>query len=124
MPVALALKSIICPGRSRTLTYKATFSGTYPTGGDTCDFTGATNPNFVEHAIPDHFPSKDEVAFDDTAAGYTAEWVPGTTLANGKIKFYSAAGTEVTNATYPVALSGDDLYVVVVQSLGKSKSAL
>ena len=77
--------------------FKLTASGSYPTGGDTIDLSGLIPVGNTK--LPD------SVAFEGTA-GYGADYVPGASIAAGKVKFYSAAGTEHTAATYNAAISG------------------
>jgi len=72
-------------------------SGTYPTGGEPINFRllpliKASRPPIV--------------AICGSYGGYLFEWVVGTTIANGLLKIYTAAGAELANAGYPGAFAG------------------
>lgn len=73
---------------------------TYATGGLTIDLTGGT-----VHA------SRPPVWVEFTSSnGNIYAYVPGTTIANGKLKILSAVNTEVTNGTAIAAqYSGDTI---------------
>jgi len=101
MPFTVTLLSVEASRRAVRRTYKIVpTNSTYPTGGDTIDFTAVTVGAGQGHPVPDYPPTKDQVIFNDTCAGNIPEFVIGTTLKNAKIKFYSSAGTELANATY------------------------
>lgn len=50
---------------------------------------------------------------DQNLGGYYAQFVPGTTLANGKIHFYLSEGSELGSGAYPAAITGGVLTVKV-----------
>lgn len=96
-------------------------SGTYTTGGDTCDLTpgnmldpgalGVVVGQGIEYGLAPTVPPDIQVA---SVGGYYGTWVPGTTAANGKIQFFSANGTELTTATaYPAAMLAATVLVVL-----------
>lgn len=106
MPVALVLKSVRHTRRHKEMEYTPTFSGTYPTGGDTVDLTGATNPSLLPGGKPGQaLPESLQVI--GASGGDGGEMVIGTTNANHKLKLFSAANTELANAAYNAALTGD-----------------
>jgi len=78
-----------------------TFTGNYPTGGDTLDFT----------AVADKLPSTTVVqAFSESQNGdgtYFYVPVQGTALNNWKLKTFSGVGTELTAGAYPGTVTGD-----------------
>lgn len=107
MAVALALQYIDVTRRRIKRNYKLTFSGSYVTNGDTIDFTGASNPNHLEGALPgSRVPTGYNV--ENSPGAYKFEVVPGTTLKNWKIKIIdnTNAGAELAASSYPAAISG------------------
>lgn len=49
----------------------------------------------------------------ENLGGYYAQFVPGTTLSNGKIHFYSSQGAELASGAYPAAITGGVLTIKV-----------
>lgn len=80
-----------------------TLSGNYVTGGDTVDLTAAKLPVSKP-------PETWTLEHDST---YQFVWVPGTTLANGKIKIYdmTTVGERAAGA-YPGSLTGSPIRAV------------
>jgi len=78
-----------------------TFSGNYPTGGDTLDFT----------TVADKLPSDTIVqAFAESQNGNGGNFyipVAGTAMNNWKLKCFVPAGTEITAGAYPGSVTGD-----------------
>ena len=77
-----------------------TFSGNYPTGGDTLDFTQVTN----------QLPSDTIVqVFAESQNGNSGYYIPvqGTALNNWKLKAFVGGGTEIGAGAYPGSVSGD-----------------
>ena len=103
------------------VTVSGTFglSGNYTAGGDTVDFTGVAStlvftPQAAQQAaaIPSNLPPlglvevEEQPAFGATPQGYVPFFIPGSTLANGKLWIATAFGqppTELTGAptAYP-----------------------
>lgn len=105
MPLALTILDVDNSGKSLYVTVGITASGTYPTGGDTVDLTtlfgkGALGKVFVAGKPPLY-------GYGAGTSGHSYGFIPGTTLANGKMKINTAAGTELTNAAYPASITGD-----------------
>jgi hypothetical protein len=76
------------------------FSGNYPTGGDTLDFT----------QVASVLPSDTIVqAFAESQNGNSGYYIPiqGTALNNWKLKAFVGGGTELTAGAYPVGVTGD-----------------
>lgn len=77
-----------------------TFSGNYPTGGDTLDFT----------TVADKLPSDQIIqVFAESQNGNSGYYIPvqGTALNNWKLKAFLGGGTEVTAGAYPGTVTSD-----------------
>ena len=77
-----------------------TFSGSYPTGGDTLDFT----------TVADKLPSTQIIqAFAESQNGNSGYYIPvqGSALNNWKLKCFLGGGTEITAGAYPAGVTGD-----------------
>lgn len=78
-----------------------TFSGNYPSGGDTLDFT----------SIADKLPSAQVPvqAFAESQNGNGGYYVvvQGSALNNWKLKGFNAGGTELTAGAYPASVTSD-----------------
>lgn len=105
MAVALQVLSVDVTRRKKRITYKVTFSGNYATGGDTANLSAATNPKFLPGAYPSRAPEVVDII--GNPGGNGAEFVLGTTMANGAIKQFSAANTELGAGAYNAAVTGD-----------------
>lgn len=107
MALAVAVKVVDITRRRKVVRVTITPSGSYTTGGDILNLTGMSNPNWLVGAFMAALPN--DSALCNSPNGYNAEFIPGTTLANGKMKFFSSSGTEIAATTYPAGLSGDPL---------------
>jgi hypothetical protein len=77
-----------------------TFTGNYPTGGDTLDFT----------QVADKLPSDTIVqVFAESQNGNSGYYIPiqGTALNNWKLKAFLGGGTEITAGAYPASVTTD-----------------
>lgn len=77
-----------------------TFSGNYPSGGDTLDFTQIANV----------LPSDTIVqAFAESQNGNSGYYIPiqGSALNNWKLKAFAGGGTEITAGAYPGSVTSD-----------------
>ena len=99
MPITLAVKTIGQPsGGQQRITVGLTFSGSYPTGGDTLDLTTILGVSYLSRvAVFNNLPVTSDPAL---GGGFTGEFLPGATLNNGKLKLYTTAGTELAAGTY------------------------
>jgi hypothetical protein len=82
------------------------FSGNYPTGGDTLDFT----------TVADKLPSTQIIqVFADSQNGNAGYYVPvqGTALNNWKLKAFTGGGTEVAAGAYPASVVTDIVQITV-----------
>lgn len=91
-------------------------SGNYTTGGDTLNInpSAITDPNgkglLGTPLSPTTIPPSIE---GQNIAGYYAQFVAGTTLANGKVKFYQSQAAELAQAAYPAGITGGVLTLKV-----------
>src|SRR5579863_9834397 len=103
MPITITLLPNNEDGSGSNLFYAIgtlTFSGSYPTGGDTLDFT----------TVADKLPSTQIVqVFADSQNGNAGYYVPvaGSALNNWKLKAFTAGGTELSAGPYPGSVTGD-----------------
>lgn len=105
MALATVIKAVDFTRRRKRRQLEITMSGNYAAGGDTLDLTKATNPSYLQGAGFSNVPVLSDVTVKNSPDGYTAEFVPGTTLANSKIKFMSTADTELAAGAYPANLA-------------------
>src|SRR6266403_153179 len=83
-----------------------TFSGNYPTGGDTLDFT----------TVADKLPSDQLIqVFADSQNGNAGYYVPvqGSALNSWKLKAFTGGGTEVTAGAYPASVTTDIVQLTI-----------
>jgi hypothetical protein len=82
-----------------------TLSGSYVAGanGFVVDFTQLTNPFLFPAAFPGSVP--DDVEIISLPAGFSGQWNPGTTLANGQLEIFTAPGVELISEALPAALT-------------------
>jgi hypothetical protein len=109
MPITITLLPSNVDGSGNNFLYAIgtlTFSGNYPTGGDTLDFTQVT----------DKLPSTQIIqAFADSQNGNAGYYVPiaGTALNNWKLKAFSGGGTEVAAGAYPASVTTDIVQITI-----------
>jgi hypothetical protein len=112
-----AIKVVDTSARRKTLRLLITPTGSYVTGGDTLDLTAIQNPGFLDNAFCGTLPQ--DSALCNAPFGYNAEFIPGTTLKNGLLKFFGSAGAEIAQAAYPAGLLGDPVEYEFSGSLGQ-----
>lgn len=105
MPIALTVVDIDNSGKSLYLTCLLAFSGSYPTGGDTVDLTTVIGKGVLGRVFQAGKSPLYGAAYGTSGHSYGV--IPGTTLANGKVKISTAAGTELIAGAYPAAITGD-----------------
>jgi len=109
MPITITLLSSNEDGSGSNLFYAIgtlAFSGNYPTGGDTLDFT----------TVADKLPSDQIIqVFADSQNGNAGYYVPvqGTALNNWKLKAFNGGGTELSAGAYPSSVTGDVVQVTI-----------
>jgi len=109
MPISISLLPNNEDGSGSNLFYAIgtlAFSGNYPTGGDTLDFT----------TVAAQLPSDQIIqVFADSQNGNAGYYVPvqGSALNNWKLKCFSGGGTEVTAGAYPSSITTDIVQVTI-----------
>jgi hypothetical protein len=109
MPIAISIQQNNIDGSGRNMLYaiaNLTFSGSYPTGGDTLDLT----------TVADKLSSTQIVQlFADSQNGNSIYYVPilGTALNNGQLKIFNGGGTEMTAGAYPAGVTGDIVQLTI-----------
>src|SRR5262245_28015843 len=82
------------------------FSGSYPTGGDTLDFT----------TVADKLPSDQLIQLVvDSQNGGANNYVPvqGSALNNWKLKIFAAGGSELSAGAYPGGVTSDIVQITI-----------
>src|SRR5260370_19653731 len=108
MPITMPLLPSNVDGSGSNLLYAIgtlAFSGNYPTGGDTLDFT----------QVIDKLPSTQLIqVFADSQNGNSGYYVPiaGSALNNWKLKAFSG-GTEITAGAYPASITSDVVQLAI-----------
>ena len=103
MPITISLSPLNVDSSASNFVYaiaSLTFSGSYPTGGDTLDFT----------QVADKLPSTQIVqAFAESQSGNSGYYIPvqGAALNNWKLKAFAGGGTELTAGAYPASVTTD-----------------
>lgn len=91
---------------TKTLVFKAVFTGTYPAGGDVISLASFSSGD--ANVLP---ISVSEERF----GGYAADYIPGASVALGKLKIFTTAATELAAGAYPAGLTGlTDARITVV----------
>ena len=109
MPITISLTTTNVDSSASNFIYALatlTFSGNYPTGGDTLDFT----------TVADKLPSTQIVqVFADSQNGNSGYYVPvqGTALNNWKLKAFVGGGTEITAGAYPSSVTSDIVQLTI-----------
>jgi hypothetical protein len=103
MPITISLSPANVDSSASNFVYAIatlSFSGNYPTGGDTLDFT----------QVADKLPSTQIVqAFAESQNGNSGYYVvvQGSALNNFKLKAFNGGGTEITAGAYPASITSD-----------------
>ena len=109
MPISISLLPGNADGSGSNLFYAIgtlAFSGNYPTGGDTLDFT----------TVADKLPSTQIIqAFAESQNGNSGYYVAiaGTALNNWKLKAFNGGGTEITAGAYPASVTSDVVQLAI-----------
>jgi hypothetical protein len=109
MPITITLLPSNEDGSGSNLFYAIgtlTFSGSYPTGGDTLDFT----------TVASLLPSDQVIqVFADSQAGNSGYYVPvqGTAMNNWKLKAFTGGGAELTAGAYPTTVTTDIVQITI-----------
>ncbi len=103
MPITISLSPANVDSSASNFVYaiaNLAFSGNYPAGGDTLDFT----------QVADKLPSTQIVqAFAESQNGNSGYYVvvQGSALNNFKLKAFNGGGTEITAGAYPASITSD-----------------
>jgi len=103
MPITISLTSNNVDSSASNFVYAIatlTFTGSYPTGGDTVDFT----------TVADKLPSTQIIqVFAESQNGNSGYYiaVQGSAMNNWKLKAFSGGGTEITAGAYPASVTTD-----------------
>jgi hypothetical protein len=109
MPISITLQPNNVDGSGSNFFYAIgtlAFSGNYPTGGDTMDFT----------TVADKLPSTQIIqVFADSQNGNAGYYVPvaGSALNNWKLKCFAGGGTEITAGAYPASVTSDAVQITI-----------
>ncbi len=103
MPITISLTPNNVDSSASNFVYAIatlTFTGSYPTGGDTVDFT----------TVADKLPSTQIIqVFAESQNGNSGYYiaVQGSAMNNWKLKAFSGGGTEITAGAYPASVTTD-----------------
>ena len=103
MPITISLTPNNVDSSASNFVYAIatlTFTGSYPTGGDTLDFT----------TVADKLPSTQIIqVFAESQNGNSGYYiaVQGSAMNNWKLKAFSGGGTEITAGAYPASVTTD-----------------
>jgi len=103
MPISISLTPNNVDSSASNFVYAIatlTFTESYPTGGDTVDFT----------TVADKLPSTQVIqVFAESQNGNSGYYiaVQGSAMNNWKLKAFSGGGTEITAGAYPGSVTTD-----------------
>jgi hypothetical protein len=109
MPITISLSPLNVDSSASNFVYAIgtlTFSGNYPTGGDTLDFT----------QVADKLPSTQIVqTFAESQNGNGGYYVAiaGSALNNWKLKAFNGGGTEISAGAYPASVTSDIVQLAI-----------
>jgi hypothetical protein len=103
MPITISLQPNNVDSSASNFIYALAtlaFSGNYPSGGDTLDFTQVANQLASDTIVQ---------VFAESQNGNSGYYIPiqGTALNNWKLKAFVGGGTEITAGAYPGTVTGD-----------------
>src|SRR5215467_3883524 len=103
MPITISLQPTNVDSSASNFIYaiaSLSFSGNYPAGGDTLDFT----------QVADKIPSTQVIqVIAESQNGNSGYYVPvqGSALNNWKLKCFAGGGTEIAAGAYPASVTSD-----------------
>jgi hypothetical protein len=101
--------------RNFTVFIQLTFSGSFPSGGDTLNLTTLANPNGLDVEGLFELPLSlgPSVYLEDIGGYYVQPKVSGSTLTAFLINVYQPGGAIVTAGTYPTQVSGGNVILTM-----------
>lgn len=105
MPIALAVSSIRQGRRHVEVSFVATITDNYTGGGDTIDFTVATDPKFLGYEVPGVAP--EELSYAGGLGGRWATPIIGATNKTSKLKVWDTKDNELAAGAYPATTKAD-----------------
>jgi hypothetical protein len=101
--------------RNFTVFIQLTFSGSFPTGGDTLNLATLTNPNGLDVEGVFELPLSlgPAVYLEDIGGYYVQPKVSGSTLTAFLINVYAPGGSIVATGTYPTQVSGGNVILTM-----------
>jgi hypothetical protein len=112
MPLALSLLAVRPHGGFTEAVFSIVASGNYTTGGDTLDTTTLAGQNDSNGRALATNPSTPPVKVDIESQGgtdYGYKYKAGASQSAGKLQVYAPGGTEISQAAYPGAVTGDTI---------------
>jgi hypothetical protein len=108
MAITITVQNVDASGPVVWATGSIAFSGSYPTGGDTLDWTTAIPQVGSSGAATPSSSGPHQANFDSQNGngGYYVA-VQGSAPNNWKVKCFQASGTEVTAGAYPTSVTSD-----------------
>lgn len=109
MPITISLSPLNVDSSANNFVYAVAtlaFSGSYPAGGDTLDFS----------QVADKLPSTQIVqAFAESQNGNSGYYVAaaGTALNNWKLRAFTGGGVEIAAGAYPASVTTDVVQVSI-----------
>jgi hypothetical protein len=103
MPITISLMPNNVDSSASNFVYAVatlTFSGNYPIGGDTLDFTTVADKLASDQIVQ---------VFGESQNGNSGYYIPiqGTALNNWKLKAFVGGGTEISAGAYPATVTSD-----------------
>lgn len=124
MPAVIAFEDAWYDGRRSSAVGVITFTGNYPTGGDTLDLSPLTvngagiQLGAIQGTVAITLPGGNYGLWVDPVAGPAD---PGG-LTTGKLKIFSPGGTELSASAYPAALLAGPNYFFGCFRYGTARS--
>ena len=108
MAITISVQNVDASGIVTWVTGTVAFSGNYATGGDTLDWTTASEQIGQSGQALDAASPPQQVMFDSQNgnAGYYVS-VQGNALNNWKVKCFVGSGTEIGAGAYPSSVTTD-----------------
>lgn len=113
MAIALSTQTVRHELRIKKLYLLATASGNYVTGGDTVNLQAITPSLGLADATVGYPGVIKHYEVCNAPSGYTANLIPGSTLATWKLQIFSTSNTELVAGAYPAGIIATPFVIVV-----------